>query len=551
MKSTFFTIGSFLFVLTFSFSVLAQEAPSNALVKTQPNLVVGIVVDQMRYDYLSRFWDGYGNDGFKRLLREGFNFKNNHYNYAPTSTGPGHASVYTGTTPATHGIIGNNWYDKEIGASVYCAADNTYRSIGTETSAGQMSPKQLLTTTVTDQLRLSNQGKSKVIAIALKDRGAVLPGGHMANAAYWFHGKNEGHWISSSFYMDRLPRWVDTFNKSEAAAAYKKSWDLLKPAKDYVGGPDKTPYDGAFKGEAAAVFPHDIPSLWEQNGQFDILKGTAYGNSLTTDFALAALEGEALGKGIHTDFLAISYSSTDYVGHQFGVNSREVEDTYYRLDQDIARLLKALDKQVGKGNYTLFLTADHAAVQVPSFLKDQRIPADYFDSKASLERVKEYVSETYGSDEIIENISNDQIFFNRPLLKNLEIELDDIQEDVAHFMLLDPSIERAYTATQMWEQEYSRGLPYILQNGYNLKRSGDVLFVLKPAVISYSRTGSTHGSPQIYDTHTPLLFFGKGIKKGATVSRSEIPDIAPTIAALLGIAFPNGTTGKPLTAVLD
>ncbi len=551
MKSTFFTIGSFLFVLTFSFSVLAQEAPSNALVKTQPNLVVGIVVDQMRYDYLSRFWDGYGNDGFKRLLREGFNFKNNHYNYAPTSTGPGHASVYTGTTPATHGIIGNNWYDKEIGASVYCVADNTYRSIGTETSAGQMSPKQLLTTTVTDQLRLSNQGKSKVIAIALKDRGAVLPGGHMANAAYWFQGKNEGHWISSSFYMDRLPRWVDTFNKSEAAAAYKKSWDLLKPAKDYVGGPDKTPYDGAFKGEAAAVFPHDIPSLWEQNGQFDILKGTAYGNSLTTDFALAALEGEALGKGIHTDFLAISYSSTDYVGHQFGVNSREVEDTYYRLDQDIARLLKALDKQVGKGNYTLFLTADHAAVQVPSFLKDQRIPADYFDSKASLGRVKEYVSETYGSDEIIENISNDQIFFNRPLLKNLEIELDDIQEDVAHFMLLDPSIERAYTATQMWEQEYSRGLPYILQNGYNLKRSGDVLFVLKPAVISYSRTGSTHGSPQIYDTHTPLLFFGKGIKKGATVSRSEIPDIAPTIAALLGIAFPNGTTGKPLTAVLD
>lgn len=239
------------------------------------------------------------------------------------------------------------------------------------------------------------------------------------------------------------------------------------------------------------------------------------------------------------------------MGHQFGVNSREVEDTYYRLDQDIARLLKALDKQVGKGNYTLFLTADHAAVQVPSFLKDQRIPADYFDSKASLGRVKEYVSETYGSDEIIENISNDQIFFNRPLLKNLEIELDDIQEDVAHFMLLDPSIERAYTATQMWEQEYSRGLPYILQNGYNLKRSGDVLFVLKPAVISYSRTGSTHGSPQIYDTHTPLLFFGKGIKKGATVSRSEIPDIAPTIAALLGIAFPNGTTGKPLTAVLD
>ncbi len=542
---------SFLFIILIGLSSNAQQASKETLIKEQPKLVVGIVVDQMRYDYLSRFWDGYSSSGFKRLVGEGFNFKNNHYNYAPTSTGPGHASVYTGTTPATHGIIGNDWYDKQIGASVYCAADNTYASVGTESSAGQMSPKQLLTTTITDQLRLSTQGQSKVIAIALKDRGAVLPGGHMANGAYWFHGKNEGHWISSSFYMDSLPKWVTDFNNGNAAEAYKKPWNLFKNSKDYVGGPDKTPYDGTFKGEALAVFPHDLPALWEQNGQFDILKGTAYGNSLTTDFALAALEGEKLGMGTDTDFLAISFSSTDYVGHQFGVNSREVEDTYYRLDQDIARLLGALDKQVGKGNYTLFLTADHAAVQVPSFLKDQRIPADYFDSKAAKNRLEAYVLDTYGSDEIIENVSNYQIFLNRSLLKNLEIELDDIQEDLAHFMMSDSAVERAYTATQMWEQEYSRGLPYILQNGYNLKRSGDVLFVLKPAVISYSRTGSTHGSPQIYDTHTPLLFFGQGIKQGATVTRSEIPDIAPTVAALLGIAFPNGTTGKPLAEVLE
>lgn len=551
MKFRFLKPLSFLFLTLLGLSSNAQQASEETLIKEQPKLVVGIVVDQMRYDYLSRFWDGYGSGGFKRLVGEGFNFKNNHYNYAPTSTGPGHASVYTGTTPATHGIIGNDWYDKQIGASVYCAADNTYASVGTESSAGQMSPKQLLTTTITDQLRLSTQGQSKVIAIALKDRGAVLPGGHMANAAYWFHGKNEGSWISSSFYMDSLPKWVAKFNNGNAAEAYKKPWNLFKASTDYVGGPDKTPYDGTFKGEALAVFSHDLPALWDQNGQFDILKGTAYGNSLTTDFALAALEGEALGKGADTDFLAISFSSTDYVGHQFGVNSREVEDTYYRLDQDIARLLGALDKQVGKGNYTLFLTADHAAVQVPSFLKDQRIPADYFDSRAAKSRLEAYVLDTYGSDEIIENVSNYQIFLNRSLLKNLEIELDDIQEDLAHFMMSDPAVERAYTATQMWEQEYSRGLPYILQNGYNLKRSGDVLFVLKPAVISYSKTGSTHGSPQIYDTHTPLLFFGKGIKNGATVTRSEIPDIAPTVAALLGIAFPNGTTGKPLQVLLD
>jgi len=540
-----------LFVSIISNGLYAQESKKESILKTTPKLMVGIVVDQMRYDYISRFWEGYGTGGFKRLVGEGFNFKNNHFNYAPTSTGPGHASVYTGTTPTTHGIIGNDWYDKILGASVYCVSDNTYASVGSTTTAGQMSPKQLLTTTISDQLRLHTQGRSKVIAIALKDRGAVLPGGHMANAAYWFQGKNEGSWISSTFYMENLPSWVAAFNKSDTAGSYKKPWNLLKPEPTYTGGPDKSNYEGVFKGELEAVFPHDLPALWEANGGYDILKGTAYGNSLTTDFAIAALKGEQLGKGTDTDFLALSYSSTDYVGHQFGVNSREVEDTYYRLDQDLERLLNALDKQVGKGNYTLFLTADHAAVQVPTFLKDQRIPAGYFDSKSFAASLNDYVLNEYGSEDIIENISNNQVFLNRELLKNLDIHADDIQEDLAQFMMLDPSIERAYTATQMWEQAYTTGIPYILQNGYNLKRSGDVLFVFKAALISYSTTGSTHGSPYIYDTHTPLLFFGKGIKQGSTVTRSEISDIAPTVAAFLGIAFPNGTTGKPLAAVLE
>ena len=199
MKTLYNNLLLLLSVSLVSTGLYGQESKKESTLKTTPKLMVGIVVDQMRYDYLSRFWEGYGSGGFKRLVSEGFNFKNNHYNYAPTSTGPGHASVYTGTTPATHGIIGNDWYDKILGASVYCASYNTYASVGTTTTAGQMSPKQLLTTTISDQLRLHTQGRSKVIAIALKDRGAVLPGGHMANAAYWFQGKNEGSWISSTF----------------------------------------------------------------------------------------------------------------------------------------------------------------------------------------------------------------------------------------------------------------------------------------------------------------------------------------------------------------
>ncbi len=545
-KQLFFCFSVFL-----SLTVKAQKNPVKSNEFERPKLVVGIVVDQMRYDYISRFWNGYSEGGFKRLVKEGFNFKNNHYNYAPTSTGPGHASVYTGTTPASHGIIGNDWYDKEIGASVYCAADNTYASVGTASSAGQMSPKQLLTTTISDQLKLHTQSRSKVIAIALKDRGAVLPGGHTADAAYWFHGKNEGRWISSTFYMESLPSWVTQFN-SKVPQQYKKPWNLLKSEKAYIqSGLDKNNYEGAYKGETTAVFPHDLVSLWEANGAYDILKATAYGNSLTTDFALAALKGENLGKGLDTDFLAVSFSSTDYVGHQFGVNSREIEDTYYRLDLDLERLLKALDAQVGPGNYSLFLTADHAAVQVPSYLKDLKIPSGYFDSKVFKDKLNAYVVDRFGSEDLIENISNYQVFLNRGLATQLDIDLREMQEDLAQFILQDSAVERTYTAYQMWGEEYTKGIPYILQNGYNSKRSGDVLFVLKPAVISYSKTGSTHGSPQIYDTHTPLLFFGKGFKRGASYERSEIPDIAPTIAAMLGIAFPNGTTGKPLTQVLE
>ena len=541
----------FCFSVLLSLTVKAQKNPVKSNEFERPKLVVGIVVDQMRYDYISRFWNGYSEGGFKRLVKEGFNFKNNHYNYAPTSTGPGHASVYTGTTPASHGIIGNDWYDKEIGASVYCAADNTYASVGTTSAAGQMSPKQLLTTTISDQLKLHTQSRSKVIAIALKDRGAVLPGGHTADAAYWFHGKEEGSWISSTFYMEALPSWVTQFN-SKVPQQYKKPWDLLKSEKAYTqSGSDKNNYEGTYRGETAAVFPHDLVSLWEANGAYDILKATAYGNSLTADFALAALKGENLGRGVDTDFLAVSFSSTDYVGHQFGVNSREIEDTYYRLDLDLERLLKALDAQVGPGNYSLFLTADHAAVQVPTYLKDLKIPSGYFDSKVFKEKLNAYVADHFGSEDLIENISNYQVFLNRDLAAQLDINLREIQEDLAQFILQDSAVERTYTAHQMWGGEYTKGIPYILQNGYNPKRSGDVLFVLKPAVISYSRTGSTHGSPQIYDTHTPLLFYGKGFKRGASYERSEIPDIAPTVAAMLGIAFPNGTTGKPLTQVLE
>nr|WP_299385661.1 alkaline phosphatase PafA [Allomuricauda sp.] len=517
-----------------------------------PKLVVGIVVDQMRYDYLTRFWDHYGEGGFKRMVKEGFNCKNHHFNYAPTSTGPGHASVYTGTTPATHGIIGNNWYDKKLGEEVYCASDDTYSTVGSNSDAGKMSPHRMITTTITDQLRLHTQKRGKVIAIALKDRGAVLPGGHMANAAYWFEGGVEGNWISSSFYMDELPQWAKDHNASNAVEAYKKPWNTLKPIATYQqSGTDANNYEGILNGEDSNAFPHDLPALWDEHGQHSLLRLTPYGNSITADFALAALEGEALGTDAITDFLAISFSSTDYVGHFYGVNSKEIQDTYLRLDKDLERIFTTLDQKVGVGQYTVFLTADHGAINVPAYLKDERIPAEYLDMDAMKSKFTEFLKYKYGTTDVVRNISNYQIFLDHKVIDNLDIDLDDAQEEIAMELLGYDQVNQVYTANQMWQNEYTRGIPYILQNGYNQKRSGDVLLVPSPAHISYKHTGSTHGSPMIYDTHVPLLLFGNGIKQGSTANRTEIPDIAPTIATLLGIAFPNGTTGRPIGEVLE
>lgn len=521
-------------------------------VAQSPKLVVGIVVDQMRYDYLTRFWNHYGEGGFKRLVGKGFNCKNHHFNYAPTSTGPGHASVYSGTTPAIHGIIGNHWYDKVQDEEVYCASDDSQISVGSSSDAGKMSPHRMLTTTITDQLRLHTQKRGKVIAVALKDRGAVLPGGHMANAAYWFEGGENGNWITSSFYMDELPQWVIDHNASDAVEAYKKVWTTLKPINTYLeSGTDANGYEGIIKGEANTAFPHDLPKVWEVNEQFDLLRITPFGNSITADFALAALEAENLGKDGITDFLAISFSSTDYVGHFFGVNSKEVQDTYLRLDQDLERILNTLDEKVGIGQYTVFLTADHGAIHVPAYLKDQKVPAGYLDMLGMRVKFTEFLKYKYGTTDVVKNISNYQVFLDHKVIANLDIDLDDAQEEIAFELLGYDVVDKVFTGHQMWQNEYTNGIPYMLQRGYNQKRSGDILFVARPGFISYKKTGSTHGSPMIYDTHVPLLFYGNGIKPGSTAERTEIPDIAPTLATLLGIAFPNGTTGKPIEAVLE
>jgi len=549
------------FIILLCFAILSCNAQKNfsstnnqtrLTQSNSPKLVVGIVVDQMRYDYLTRFDSKFGEGGFKRMMREGFNCKNNHFNYVPTYTGPGHASVFTGTTPKYHGVISNNWYSKTEKKVVYCAGDENVKSIGTESDAGKMSPHRMLTTSFADENKLFTQMRGKTIGIAIKDRGAILPAGHTADAAYWFYGKDEGHFITSSFYRNDLPKWVNQFNDSDTAESYFKVWDTHYDIKSYTeSGSDDNNFEGGFKGKEKATFPYDLAKLKDKNGGFDILKATAYGNSLTTEFAIASVKGEALGKDSTTDILTLSYSSTDYVGHNFGVNSKEVEDTYVRLDKDLERFFEFLDTEVGVGEYTVFLTADHGAVNVPSYLQSVKIPAGYLDYNSRKKKFTAFLEEKYGTKDVVENVSNNQIFFNKTKLKELNLNLHQVEQDLVDEQISYPNIAKVYTATTMNSTNFSTGIEALLQNGFNQKRSGDVIIVDDIAHIAYSRTGSTHGSGLNYDTHVPLLFFGKGIKQGETLQKTVIPDIAPTISALLGISFPNGATGTPLGFVLD
>lgn len=536
-------------VSLFSISLLAQTPTksTSATVNAKPKLVVGIVIDQMRYDYIYRYWDKYGNDGFKRLVNEGFFCRNTNFNYVPTYTGPGHASVYTGTTPAVHGIIANDWYDKVKGKNMYCVQDDNVNGVGTNAPEGKRSPVNMLTTTITDELRISSTMKSKVIGIALKDRSAILPAGHTANAAYWYDG-SVGGFITSTYYMKELPVWVQVFNKQELAKKYmSQPWNTLLPIDQYTESvPDDNNYEFIAKGETRPVFPHNLPDLMKANGGLNMIRSTPFGNSLTKDFAIETIKSENLGKSTATDFLAVSFSSPDYIGHAYGPNSVEQEDDYIRLDKDLGEFLKFLDTQIGKNNVLVFLTADHAAPQVPAYLMDLKVPAGYIDEAKIEETLKKYLLKNFG-DTLVLSFSNQQIFLNQKLIEEKKLNVQQVEESVASFIQNLPAVSEVLTAVALNNSQFTEGSRYLMQKGFNARRSGDVLVNYQPAWVDFPHYGTTHGSPYSYDTHVPLLFYGWNIQQGSSSEQVYITDVAATLAMMLNIQFPNGCTGKPIS----
>jgi predicted AlkP superfamily pyrophosphatase or phosphodiesterase len=515
----------------------------------RPKLVVGIVVDQMKMEYLYRFQNDFSSNGFKRLMADGYTFQNMHYNYMPTYTAPGHASIYTGTTPATHGIVGNEWFSRKLGKEIYCTDDFSVITVGDGTKEeGAMSPKNLLTTTITDELRLATNFKGKVIGMSLKDRGAILPAGHFANWAFWY--SKTGSFISSTFYGTTLPTWVTDFNAEKHYMPYiNQGWNLLKPIETYNESlTDDNIYEGKLNG-AKPVFPYDLKAMYDAKGDAGILRATPFGNDLLAEFAKRAIEKEQLGNDAITDFLTVSFSSTDYVGHILGPRSIELQDTYLRLDATIADFLAYLDKAVGKGNYLLFLTADHAGAENAKFLNDNKYNVINVETKDIVKGMKKFSTDTFGEDLVL-NYSNFNLFFDKEKIKTKGLDLSKVKQAFNDYLMTQDQIKRVYTEEEIMANTGNDYYLNCIANGYDASQNGDMVLLDKPGYIEYGATGTSHGTPYSYDTHVPLLFFGWNIKAGETHDRKVIIQIAPTIAQKIKVAFPNGTEGNVLNEVL-
>jgi predicted AlkP superfamily pyrophosphatase or phosphodiesterase len=533
-------------------SAIAITACSFAQTLQRPKLVVGIVVDQMRWDFLYRYNERYAQTGgFKRLLSRGFSCDNTFIPYAPTVTACGHACIYTGSVPSINGITGNYWWDNQLNRGVYCTEDSSVITVGSNTALGLQSPRNLLTTTICDELQLATNFRSKVVGVALKDRGSILPAGHTANAAYWYDSKT-GDWITSSYYMKDLPEWVKKFNAQKLVDKYyKEGWNTLYPISTYTQSttPEKR-YDTKPFGAEAKGFPYNLSKFAGTN--YGSVSATPFGNTLTAELAKAAVMNEQLGTDAITDFLAISFSSPDYVGHSFGPNSVEVEDIYLRLDKELGEFLNFLDSNVGKDQYLVFLSADHGAAHVSAFAKDHNIPAGNIDFNAVVDKMNASLKEKFGKDTLVLDISNYQVIFNLNVIESSALKLNEIKSRSIDYLSKLDGVARVFDINDLNKIPLNAKVRERLANGYYPNRGGQIQLILHPQWIEgFANGGTSHGLWNPYDAHIPLLWYGWGIKAGKTNRELYMTDIAPTLAALLHIQMPNGSVGNVIKEIIE
>jgi len=528
-------------------SLFAQQ---NTATVQRPKLVVGLVIDQMRWDYLYRYYDRYSTGGFRRLLKGGFSCENTLINHLPSFTAVGHATIFTGSVPAIDGIAGNDWTDQLTGKHYYCTDDSTVSAVGVGSSAdGKMSPRNLLVSTITDELRFATNFRSKVVGVSLKDRASIIPAGH-TGTAFWFDDSS-GRFITSTYYMKQLPDWVVKFNdKKRINQLIEKGWTTLYPIDTYKqSDADDQQYEGKFSGETNSSFPHDLKAIYAKN-KFSF-RPTPFGNTLTLEFAKEALEAYQLGRDSVTDFLTINLASTDYVGHQFGPNSIEMEDTYLRLDKDLAAFFQMLDSKIGKGQWLLFLSADHGVAHNIDFMKQHELPADFWYTSRTTDSLNKMLNAKFNSSPLVRSVGNYQVNFDLNKIAAENLNFDAIKNATVDYLMKQPGISFAANMDFIGRYPIPKHLQEMMINGYNFKRSGQVQIILNPGWYdAYSKTGSTHGTWNPYDTHIPLVWYGWGIKPGKSNREVYMVDITPTVAAMLRIQMPNGCIGHVIEEVI-
>ncbi|MBN1143629.1 MAG: alkaline phosphatase family protein [Bacteroidales bacterium] len=514
----------------------------------KPRLIVGIVVSQMRYDYIQRFWDKLDASGIKLLADRGTYCRNTSFNYLFSQQGVGHASISTGTIPADHGIVGREWYLYLQDRIEQSTEDPIQKAVGGDVDNGHYSPRNLMCTSFSDELKLSNNFRSKVYSVSADPAPGIFSAGHTANGVYWFD-KRTGNWITSTYYTDSLPGWVDIFNKKRFPDLYlKEIWTPLFPIESYTESlSDKNKYETGFKGQI--TFPYELEEISEikkNKLDYGLLDKTPFGNTFTKDFAATLILDEQLGKDDVTDVLTICFTAMENIGSLFGPNSVEVEDAFLRLDKEIAHFLSFLDSEVGKENVLVYLTSDHGVAQIPSYLSDNKIPAGYFNKNGALSLLMSALNNTYGRGEWIRAYHAQQIYLNHTLIEDSKLSLTQMQDYIAQFMLQFSGVANTVTSHTLQTANFTEGVYRKIQNSYNQKRSGDVIINLKAGWVEKSDVSTGGTSSYSYDSRVPLIWYGWKVGRGSITRQVDIIDIAPTISTLLNITFPNSCTGTPI-----
>jgi predicted AlkP superfamily pyrophosphatase or phosphodiesterase len=549
MTKSLFSAGMILLFQVFSgYSQNTKKIPSE-----KPRLIVGIVVSQMRYDYIFRFWDKLSDNGIKLLIDRGTFCKNTSFNYLYSQDGVGHASIVTGTTPSNHGIISKEWYLNLQDKMESYTEDPNHKAVGGDYENGHHSPRNLMCTTFPDELRLSNDFKSKVFSVALEPGPAIFSGGHTGNCAYWFD-PNTGNWITSTYYADSLPAWANDFNNKKFSDIYlSQEWNTLLPVGQYTESlPDQNKYESGYDGRITFPYPlTEISGSKKNKKNYGILTKTPYGNLLTKDFASSLLIGEELGKDDNTDLLMISFTAGESIGNLFGPNSIEVEDALIRLDLELAHFIQFLETQVGKENLLIFLASGSGVAQVPTYLIDSKIPAGYFNQLGAIALLKSALNNTYGRGDWVKAYQSQQIFLNHTLIEDSKLSLRDIQDYVAQFMLQFAGVANTVTSYTLQTTNFTSGIFEKIQYSYNQKRSGDVLINLKAGWVEKGSGVTDHNSSYAYDSKIPLIWYGWKIGRGTITRPVDITDIAPTLCTFLNISYPNACTGSPILELVQ